>query len=198
MCTFSITILNAQNNEKIYAYGIDYSYAKVYAADESVEQFAKAFENINMLIVTEPEKYDFSRIMGKRVEVVIEPMLKVITTADYANLKSLNSTYEEPKYSEIVKNYKLPQTEGVGVVLVAKLLNKPMSKATYELITFDISTREKRSVWQSRRLRIEKLLGRFSIQYYKIHKTILITVKKIVEGSCQIILMRTFLLNNSF
>ena len=36
----------------------------------------------------------------------------------------------------------MPQTEGVGVVLVAKLLNKPMSKATYELITFDISTRE--------------------------------------------------------
>lgn len=142
LCTFSITILNAQNNEKIYAYGIDYSYAKVYAADESVEQFTKAFENINMLIVTEPEKYDFSRIMGKRVEVVIEPMLKIITTTDYANLKSLNSTYEEPKYSEIVKNYKLPQTEGIGVVFVAKLLNKPMNKATYELITFDISTRE--------------------------------------------------------
>lgn len=142
LCTFSITILNAQNNEKIYVYGIDYSYAKVYAAEESVEQFAKAFEDINMLIVLQSEKYDFSRIMGKRVEVVIEPMMKVITTADYADLKSFNTTYEEPIYSEIVENYKLPQTEGVGVVLVAKLLNKPMGKATYELITFDISTRE--------------------------------------------------------
>lgn len=142
LCIFCISMLSAQNNEKIYAYGVDYSYAKVYAADESVEQFAKAFENINMLIITEPEKYDFSRIMGKKVDVVIEPILKVITTCDYTNLKSLNNTYEEPNYAEIVKNYNLPQTEGMGLVLVAKLLNKPMSKATYELITFDVSTRE--------------------------------------------------------
>ena len=99
MCIFSISMLSAQNNEKIYVYGVDYSFAKVYAAYESVEQFAKAFEGINMLIITEPEKYDFSRMVGKRVDVVIEPMLKVVTSADYANLKSLNSTYEEPDYS---------------------------------------------------------------------------------------------------
>lgn len=142
LCTFSISMLSAQNNEEIYAYGVDYSYAKVYAADESVEQFAKAFENINMLIITEPEKYDFSRIIGKRVEVVIEPMLKVVTTSDYTNLKSLDSTYEEPKYADIIKNYNLSQTEGIGLVMVAKVLNKPMSKATYELITFDIATRD--------------------------------------------------------
>ena len=141
-CILGMLSLNAQTNYKTYVYGIDYSYAKVYAADESVEQFAKAFEGINMLIVTEPEKYDFSRIFGKRVEVVIEPMLKIVTSADYANLKSFNSTYEEPKYSDIIKNYNISQTEGIGVVLVAKLLSKPMSNATYELIAFDISTRE--------------------------------------------------------
>lgn len=95
-----------------------------------------------MLIITEPEKYDFSRIIGKRVEVVIEPMLKVVTTSDYTNLKSLDSTYEEPKYADIIKNYNLSQTEGIGLVMVAKVLNKPMSKATYELITFDIATRD--------------------------------------------------------
>lgn len=142
MCIFSISMLSAQNNEKIYVYGVDYSFAKVYAAEESVEQFAKAFEGINMLIITEPEKYDFSRVVGKRVDVVIEPMLKVVTSADYANLKSFNSTYEEPDYSEIVKNYNIPQTEGVGLVFIAKVLNKPMAQASYELITFDISTRE--------------------------------------------------------
>lgn len=58
-----------------------------------------------MLIITEPEKYDFLRIIGKRVEVVIEPMLKVVTTSDYTNLKSLDSIYEEPKYADIIKNY---------------------------------------------------------------------------------------------
>ena len=142
LCALSVTSLNAHPNEKFYVYGIDYSYAKVYAANESVEQFAKAFENINMLIVTEPEKYDFSRIIGKRVHVVIEPMLKVLQSCDYHNLKSLNSTYKEPQYATIIKNYNIPQTEGIGVVLIAKLLDKPISTASYELITFDIKTRE--------------------------------------------------------
>lgn len=139
---FSIIALNAQNNEKVYVYGIDYSYAKVYAADESVEQFAAAFESINMLIISEPDKYDFSRILGKRVNVVLEPVLKIVSSCDYADLKTLNNSYEEPEYTEIVKNYELPQTEGLGCILVAKVLDKPMGKASYELITFDIATRE--------------------------------------------------------
>lgn len=142
LCTLGITALSAQNNEKVYVYGIDYSYAKVFAADESVEQFATAFESINMLIITEPEKYDFSRILGKRVDVVLEPILKVVSSCDYADLKTLNNSYEEPEYAEIVKNYELPQTEGIGFILIAKVLNKPMTKASYELITFDIATRE--------------------------------------------------------
>lgn len=142
LCAFSISMLSAQNNDKIYVYGVDYSYAKVYAAGESVGQFAKAFEAINMLIINEPEKYDFSRIVGKRVNVVIEPILKIVSACDYSQLKTLDSAYTDPIYSSIVKNYNLPQTEGIGVVMIAKVLNKPMNNATYELITFDITTRD--------------------------------------------------------
>jgi hypothetical protein len=142
VCVLNLTTLYAQSSEKIYVYGIDYSYAKVYAAEESAEQFSKAFESINMLIVSEPKKFDFSRIFRKKVEVVIEPMLKVVSSSDYSDLITLNSTYENPQYSEIIKKYELPQTEGIGAVLVAKLLDKPHNKAHYELITFDIATRE--------------------------------------------------------
>lgn len=137
-----IATANAQSSDKVYVYGVDFTYAKVYAADESVEHFARAFEGINMLIVTEPNKYDFSRIVGQRVETILEPMIKVVTSCNYANLKTLNSTYDNPDYAAIVKSYELPQSEGVGVVLIAKFLNKPMAKASYELITFDINTRE--------------------------------------------------------
>lgn len=142
VCALNFTILCAQSVEKTYVYGIDYTYAKVYGAEESTEQFAKAFEGINMLIIKEPAKFDFSRVLGKEVEVIIEPIINIISSSDYSNLKSLNSTYENPNYSEIIKKYNLPQTEGIGVVLITKMMNKPQNKAYYELITFNIATRE--------------------------------------------------------
>ena len=138
----SITVMKAQNKELYYVYGVDYTHAKAYAVTESLEKFVKAFEDINMLIIREPEKYDFSRIVRKRVKVVIEPMLKIVTMGEYENLISLNEDYEEPDYTEIIKNYDIPQTEGIGIVLIAKLLNKPYEIATYELIQFDIATRD--------------------------------------------------------
>lgn len=141
-CVFTLATSHAQNSEKYFVYGVDFSYAKVYSAEESVEQFAKAFEAINMLLVNEPEKYDFSRVVGKRVNVFIEPILKIVSACDYSQLKSLDSSYTNPTYSSIVKNYNLPQTEGIGIVMIAKVLNKPMNQASYELITFDIASRE--------------------------------------------------------
>lgn len=141
LCIINLFGLNAQEKQ-YYVYGVDFSHAKVYASGESVEQFAKAFEGINMLIVTEPEKYDFSRILNKKVNTVIEPMIKIVSSHDYSNLKSLSNTYDYTSYSSIIKSYDLPQTEGVGIVLVAKLLNKPMATASYELIMFDIASRK--------------------------------------------------------
>ena len=45
------------------------------------------------------------------------------------------------KLKELRKMNNLSQKEGVGVVLIAKLLNKPLEKAIYDLVIFDISTR---------------------------------------------------------
>lgn len=143
VCAYGISILSAQNTKsQLFVYGIDFSHAKVYAAEESVEQFAQAFEAINMLIATEPEKYDFSRVFDKRVEVVLEPMMEILSTCDYSDLKTLSTVSNDVECVEIIKHYVLPQTEGVGVVLIAKMLNKPQGNATYDLITFDIATRE--------------------------------------------------------
>lgn len=41
VCLLSAISIKAQS-EKVYVYGIDFSQAKVYAADESVEQFSEA------------------------------------------------------------------------------------------------------------------------------------------------------------
>ena len=81
-CVLSFTTLFAQNSTKYYVYGIDFSHAKVFAAEESVEQFSNAFQAINLLLVTEAEKYDFSKLIGRRPKVVIDPMMKLL--ADFS------------------------------------------------------------------------------------------------------------------
>lgn len=143
LCMISAIALNAQTNKSTnYVYGVDFTHAKVYAADESIEEFARAFEDINRLIVTEPEKYDFSKILNKRVNVIIEPMLKMTSECLYEDMLTWNNLYDQPNCAEIVKNYELPQTEGTGAVLIAKFLDKSLDYALYDFVTFDIATRE--------------------------------------------------------
>lgn len=139
---FTFQISSAQSSNNVFVYGVDFTHAKAYAVSETPEQFSKAFEGINLLIITEPEKYDFSQVFGARVTVEIEPMVKLTEAHDFADLKTLSHTYDEPDYAAIVKSYTLPQTEGTGTILVAKMLDKPNATATYEFITFDIATRE--------------------------------------------------------
>lgn len=142
MCLLGLFTVNAQTKNNFYLYGVDFTHAKVYAALESLEEFAQAFEGINMLLVTEPEKYDFSRMLNKRVDLEIEPMLDIVSSCDYSDLKILDDDVEDLDCSAIVKSYVLEQTEGTGIVMIAKLLSKPEGQASYELVVFDIASRE--------------------------------------------------------
>lgn len=143
LCMISAIALNAQtSNSTNYVYGVDYTHTKVFAADESIADFANAFQGINMLLVTEMDKYDFTRMLGKTVNVVIEPIMKKTSDANYDNMMTLSNIYDEPNTAEIVGNYELPQTEGTGVVMIAKFLDKPNARATYDVVVFDIATRK--------------------------------------------------------
>ena len=142
-CIFSISILHAQGSTKYYVYGVDFTHAKVYAAEESVEQFAQAFEGINMLLITEPEKYDFSFMLDSyRTTLSLDPMMKLLSSCDYSDLKTYDREFPEIDCAQCVKSYELPQTEGMGVVLIAKLLDKPNKLAIYDVVIFDIATRD--------------------------------------------------------
>lgn len=142
-CIFSISILHAKDIKTCYVYGVDFTHAKVYAAEESVEQFAQAFEGINMLLITEPEKYDFSFMLDSyRTTLSLDPMMKLLSSCDYSDLKTYNREFPEIDCAQCVKSYDLPQTEGMGVVLIAKMLDKPNRLAIYNVVLFDIATRE--------------------------------------------------------
>lgn len=143
LCMISAIALNAQTSKSTnYVYGVDYTHAKVFAADESIADFTKAFEGINMLLLSESDKYDFTRVLGKTANIVIEPIMKITAIADYDNMMTLSNIYDEPNTAEIVKNYELPQTEGTGIVMIAKFLDKPNARATYDIVVFDIATRK--------------------------------------------------------
>ena len=47
--------------QSIKFYGVDYSQAKVFGADESPIQFKDAFRRINELFITEAKKYNVDR-----------------------------------------------------------------------------------------------------------------------------------------
>ena len=143
LCMISAIALNAQTSKSTnYVYGVDYTHAKVFAADESIADFTKAFEGINMLLLSESDKYDFTRVLGKTANIVIEPIMKITAIADYDNMMTLSNIYDEPNTAEIVRNYELSQTEGTGIVMIAKFLDKPNARATYDIVVFDIATRK--------------------------------------------------------
>lgn len=140
-CLLSTISIKAQD-EAIYVYGVDFTQVKVYAADESVEQFAEAFKGINMLLITECDKYDFTKMLNARVRVDVEEVVSKLSLCNYSNMLVLGTAYKELDYGSIVRGYNLQQSEGTGVVLIAKFLNKVSAEATYELVLFDIYTRE--------------------------------------------------------
>lgn len=129
-------------NKNCYVYGVDFSHAKVYAAEESVQDFARAFEAINLLLVTESSKYNFNTFCGCSVTLVLDPMMRHISSTDFSNLKTYQKNSPEIDYAKCIKEYVLPQKEGVGLVLIAKFLDKLEDTAYYDLVLFDIATRE--------------------------------------------------------
>lgn len=130
--------------KELHVYGVDYSLAKVNAADESDREFADIFVKINELLLREPQKYDFGKAFRLPVASVdISPVLRSIGARDYAAMRVdplVPASVE--RVHALIRQYELPQTEGTGVVLVGLLLDKAAAKATYDVVFFDIATRE--------------------------------------------------------
>lgn len=142
ICLFGILHLNAQEGKKYYMYGVDFTSVKVYGADESVMQFTEAFKGINMLLIMEPDKYDSYMMVNSPVDVIIEPIMKKNAEADFSGIMTYSSYVDSVDCDAIVKEYTLPQTEGTGIVFIARMLNKPEAIGIYDLVVFDIATRD--------------------------------------------------------
>ena len=139
---FSTITIFAKGSEPVYVYGVDYTSVKVFGADETINQFANAFEGINNLFIKESQKYDFSDVVGENNKLKLEMILDLTKEFDFSDIKTLDKEIEHINLSEKIKDYNLKETEGTGLIIIASLLDKSENKGTYKVVLFDIATRE--------------------------------------------------------
>lgn len=125
----------------IIMFGVDFSKVQIYKAEEGAKEFYNAFVGINELLKSEADKYDFSRLVGREVGLYTSPTDKLINEIDWQYAMNSDGVLHKFSVEDMVKRYDLPQTNKVGMVIIAWLLNKYRAIGTYEVVFFDIKTR---------------------------------------------------------
>ncbi len=135
-----------QEISSITFYGIDYSLVRVYGASESPTQFRYTFGEINNLFITEPKKYDIGKYTGKKLnEISLDAVNEVNQKLNLHDLVTTTPDYtlDATQITQAVRQLPIKKgAEGTGAVIVAQLLNKADNRGTYELVYFDVATRE--------------------------------------------------------
>lgn len=126
-------------------YGVDYSAAKVFGAAETPAEFKIAFDRINQLFITEAKKYDVGKRLKVKVNQIslnavdqvngeIDPEQLMTTRQDY--------TLSEQDIKQVVEALPIQPEPGMGMVIIAKLLNKADAYGSYQVVFFDTETKE--------------------------------------------------------
>lgn len=147
---FLASLVNAQDKtslkdiDKLTFFGVDFSMAKVYGADETAEQFKDAFYGINTLFQREPKKYDTAKAFDAVVTTDLETSRNLIEQIKKADLFASDDSYEltDEEIAEHIRQFNTGNANGYGAVFIAGLLNKGKTQATYNVIVFDIASKD--------------------------------------------------------
>lgn len=133
------------NIESISFYGVDFSQGKVYGATDEPDKLKKAYEDINNLFVTEASKYNIEELTGKKVN---NTNIKAVSSSNSSipadNVKTTNSGYSinDQNVATALKNLKIDSGDsGTGLVVVVHQLNKSNQVGTFQMVFFDIKSR---------------------------------------------------------
>lgn len=129
-------------NGEFIMYGVDFSKVQIYGSYENAQQYAYAFVEINAIFNKEPKKYNFSKLTGKEVVVYTQPTDELINSIDWGYAMNSNGSVLKHNINDIIHRYQLPHSEGIGMVIIAWLLDKTHKRATHEVVLFDIKTRK--------------------------------------------------------
>ena len=148
----SVTMARAQDENRalleanaVKFFGVDFSEVRVYGAVETPAQFLYAFEAINDLFLAEPKKYDFEKLLKRRVSTVsVKAVNSVIDYIEETELKTDDASYQldNKTIAEVVKFLPVDKEEGVGVVMIAEMFNKPAGRGSYVVVYFSIDDKE--------------------------------------------------------
>lgn len=126
-------------------YGIDFSKGRVYGVADEPEKLRKAFGDINLLFIMEPEKYNVAQFVGKPMNDI---RIDAVTNMnDTIPLDSITTVVKGHKLTEadIVKTVKdlsiVPYEHGLGLVMIMETLDKPAELGTFAFVLFDIDSR---------------------------------------------------------
>lgn len=138
-----VAICGAQAQQPVYVYGVDYAQTKVFGASESASEFVSAFAGINNLLYGEAEKYDFSKALGTtNYEIYHDVMIQRLQQSDFSNLFARTRAIPVLDVPQIIATYQLPHQEGVGFVMIARMLNKSDNQGSYYAVLFDVASRK--------------------------------------------------------
>ena len=150
MCLLFTIVANAQEKtslkevEKLTFFGVDFSQARVFGADETVTQFKEAFTGINNLFLREPKKYDTGKAFNATVTTNLSPSLDGIDRIEKADLFTQDENYvlSDEQIAAMVGRLNVGDAKGYGAVIIAGLLNKGRNKETLNVVVFNIDTKE--------------------------------------------------------
>ncbi|MBN2165423.1 MAG: hypothetical protein JW717_04025 [Marinilabiliaceae bacterium] len=145
--------LFSDNNYKYYWFGIDYSgvqligdfYSESFAGkDPHTEIRDRYFIAWNNLIKAERKKYSIERLVNKASVIydtdVVDSINKNVLVSNLSDESKLIMLKED--LAAKIKSYNFKQSDGIGVIIFADVLNKTELKAIYELVYFNIKNRE--------------------------------------------------------
>jgi len=153
---------DGQQVPKMNFYGVDFTLVKTFGVKEEPGKVAKAFEEINKLIVSETKKYQYGNFFTKYIrEIDQSKELKKIQFTTFDNVSIDEAIYRArimneagmPTYSKtykiddaavvaLVKSFNTGKDIGYGVLYVAELLDKEAGIGNYIAVCFNVKTKK--------------------------------------------------------
>ncbi len=137
-----------ENVEQLTLFGVDFSNVSILGADEDGYSFIDAFGKINGLFLSEPSKYVKPISKKTKIKIVniditaVEVLNKEMDREKMFVGDTSTTPFTEEDVKAAIDKLDLPNKSGVGVVLLAQELSKYAKKGVFELVFFDIESRD--------------------------------------------------------
>ncbi len=124
--------------------GVDFSKSRINGSTDTPDKLRKAYDEINRLFMSEPQKYNVAKLTGKVVDKIhIDAVADLNKDIPDESLKTMSNSHSvsDEDINSTLKNLNLDGLSGVGFVIVAQQLNKSNDIASYVMVFFDIESR---------------------------------------------------------